>query len=59
MRLADYSRPTVSCVLNAMDLSVLMAYEHEAWALGDYIHVEDEDLGLSITTRLVRREYNL
>lgn len=59
MRLADYSRPTVSYVLNAMDLSVLTAYEHETWALGDYIHVEDEDLGLSITTRLVRREYNL
>jgi len=59
MRLADYSKPTVSYVLNAMDLSVLTAYEHETWALGDYVHVEDEDLRLSITTRLVRREYNL
>ncbi len=59
MRLADYCQPTVSYVLNAMDLSVLTGYEHEEWALGDYIHVADEDLGISLTTRLVRREYNL
>ena len=59
MRLADYCRPTVSYVLNAMDLSVLTGYEHEAWELGDYVRVEDKDLGLSVTTRIVRREYNL
>ena len=50
MRLADYCRPTVSYVLNAMDLSVLTGYEHEAWELGDYVRVEDKDLGLSVTT---------
>ena len=59
MRLAEYCKPTVSYVLNAMDLSVLTGYEHEAWNLGDYVRVEDKDLGLSVTTRIVRREYNL
>lgn len=59
MRLADYAKPTVSYVLNAMDLSVLTGYEHEAWELGDYVRVEDKELGLSVTTRIVRREYNL
>lgn len=59
MRLADYAKPTISYVLNAMDLSVLTGYEHEAWELGDYVRVEDKELGLSVTTRIVRREYNL
>ena len=59
MRLADYAKPTISYVLNAMDLSVLTGYEHEAWNLGDYVRVEDKELGLSVTTRIVRREYNL
>ena len=59
MRLAQYCKPTVSYVLNAMDLSVLTGYEHEAWNLGDYVRVEDKELGLSVTTRIVRREYNL
>lgn len=59
MRLAQYAKPTISYVLNAMDLSVLTGYEHEAWALGDYVRVEDRELGISVTTRIVRREYNL
>lgn len=59
MRLAQYSTPTISYVLNAMDLSVLTGYEHEAWELGDYIRVEDKEMGISVTTRIVRREYNL
>lgn len=59
MRLAAYCKPSVSYVLNAMDLSVLTGYEHEAWSLGDYVRVEDKELGLSVTTRIVRREYNL
>ncbi len=59
MRLAQYSTPTISYVLNAMDLSVLTGYEHEAWELGDYVRVEDKELGISVTTRIVRREYNL
>lgn len=59
MRLAQYAKPTISYVLNAMDLSVLTGYEHESWELGDYIRVEDKELGISVTTRIVRREYNL
>lgn len=59
MRLAQYAKPTISYVLNAMDLSVLTGYEHEAWQLGDYVRVEDKELGISVTTRIVRREYNL
>lgn len=59
MRLAQYAKPKVSYVLNAMDLSVLTGFEHEIWALGDYVHVQDKELGVSVTTRVVRREYNL
>lgn len=59
MRLAQCCKPSVSYVLKAMDLSVLTGYEHEAWELGDYVRVVDKDLGISVTTRIVRREYNL
>lgn len=59
MRLAQYSKPSVSYVMKAMDLSVLTGYEHEAWEVGDYVRVVDKDLGLSATIRIVRREYNL
>lgn len=59
MRLADYAKPRISYVLKAMDLTVLTGYEHEAWNLGDTVMVVDEDLDLSIKTRIVRREYNL
>lgn len=59
MRLADYASPRISYVLNAMDLSVLTGYGHETWKLGDIMTVKDDELGLSIKTRIVRREYNL
>ena len=59
MRLADYASPRISYVLKAMDLSVLTGYEHETWALGDTVMVKDDDLNLSVKTRIVRREYNL
>ncbi len=59
MRLADYASPRISYVLNAMDLSVLTGYEHETWKLGDIVTVKDDELNLSIKTRIVRREYNL
>jgi hypothetical protein len=48
MRLADYASPRISYVLNAMDLSVLTGYEHEAWKLGDIVTVKDDELNLSI-----------
>jgi phage minor structural protein len=59
MRLAEYSKPRVSYVLSAMDLSALTGYEHESWKLGDIVTVDDKELGLSIKTRIVRRQYNL
>ena len=34
-----------------------MSMKCESW--GDYVRVEDKELGLSVTTRIVRREYNL
>lgn len=59
MRLAEYAKPRVSYVLSAMDLSVLTGYEHEQWALGDIVTVDDRDLGFTIKTRIIRRQYNL
>ena len=59
MRLADYASPRISYVLKAMDLSVLTGFEHETWELGDTVTVKDDDLNLSVKTRIVRREYNL
>ncbi|GHU53400.1 hypothetical protein FACS1894132_05430 [Clostridia bacterium] len=59
MRLADYSKPRISYVLSAMDLSVLTGYEHEQWDLGDIVTVDDRDLDITIKTRVIRREYNL
>lgn len=59
MRLAEYSKPRVSYVLSAMDLSVLTGYEHERWDLGDIVTVDDRDLNLTIKTRIIRRQYNL
>jgi len=59
MRLADYAAPRISYVLNAMDLSSLTGYSHERWKLGDIVTVKDDEMNLSIKTRIVRREYNL
>ena len=59
MRLAEYSKPRVSYVLSAMDLSVLTGYEHERWELGDIVTVDDRDLNMTIQTRVIRRQYNL
>ncbi len=58
MRLAQYSKPSIAYVLKAMDLSAVTGYEHESWELGDYVRVEDRELGISVTTRIVRREYH-
>ncbi|MBE3101219.1 MAG: phage tail protein, partial [Firmicutes bacterium] len=59
VRIADYAKPRISYVLSAMDLSVLTGWEHEAWKLGDIVTVDDKELGLSIKTRIIRRQYNL
>lgn len=59
MRLADYGKPRISYVLNAMDLSNLTGYTHENWKLGDIVTIMDNDLNIKVKTRIVRREYNL
>ena len=58
-KLEEYSKPRISYVMTAMDLSVLTGYEHETWNLGDVVTVDDKELGLSVQTRIVRRKYNL
>lgn len=59
LRLAELAQPRISYVMSAMDLSVLTGYEHETWKLGDIVMVYDDELNLSIKTRIVRRQYNL
>jgi phage minor structural protein len=59
MRLADYARPRVSYIANAMDMSALAQYSYENWALGDIVTVDDRELGLTIQARIVRMQYNL
>lgn len=59
MRLAEYAKPRVSYILSAMDLSVLTGYEHEQWTLGDIVTVDDRELDLLVSTRVIRRQYNL
>ncbi|NLI70642.1 MAG: hypothetical protein GX364_07250 [Firmicutes bacterium] len=59
LRLAEYAKPRLSYVLTAMDLSVLTGYEHEHWDLGDIVTVNDNDLDLTVKTRVIRRAYNL
>lgn len=59
MRMAEYGKPRVSYVLSVMDLSVLIGYEHEDWDLGDTVTVDDRDLNLTISTRVIRRQYNV
>ncbi|MDL2318565.1 phage tail protein [Eubacteriales bacterium OttesenSCG-928-A19] len=58
MRLAEYAKPRVSYILSAMDLSALTEYAHEEWQLGDLITVDDRELDMLITTRVIRRQYN-
>ena len=59
MRLADYSRPRVSYVISVIDLSALTGYDHEKWRVGDIVTVNDEDLDITLKTRIMRMEYNV
>jgi phage minor structural protein len=59
MRLAQYSKPRISYVANAMDMSALTQYQYENWALGDIVTVDDQDLDITIQARIVRMQYNL
>ena len=59
MRLADYSKPSISYVIQVMDLSVLTGWEHESFGIGDVVTVDDKDLGIRISTRIIRMNYNV
>lgn len=59
MRLADYSKPSISYVIQVMDLSVLTGWEHESFGIGDVVTVDDKDLGIRISTRIIRMDYNV
>lgn len=59
MRLADYSKPSISYVIQVMDLPVLTGWEHESFGIGDVVTVDDKDLGIRISTRIIRMDYNV
>lgn len=59
MRLAQYSKPRISYVMKALDLSVLSGFEHEQFNLGDEVLVWDQDLNLKVKTRVIRIERNV
>lgn len=55
--LATVSKPRVSYVVRAADLSGLPGYEHESFKLGDYVLVSDEEMGIQFETRIVKWQY--
>lgn len=57
--LEQVSKPRVSYVVKAIDLSALSGFEHESFRLGDYVIVHDEELGVQIETRIMRWAYNV
>lgn len=57
-RLEELSKPRVSYIINVMDLSTLSGWEHESFNLGDTVTVDDQEMGIKVKTRIIRREYN-
>lgn len=55
--LATVSRPKVTYIVQAADVSGLSGYEHEDFKLGDYVLVYDEEMGLKFETRIVKWQY--
>lgn len=55
--LAMVSKPRVSYVVRAADLSGLPGYKHESFKLGDYVLVSDEEMGIQFETRIVKWQY--
>lgn len=51
------SKPRVSYVVQAADLSGIEGYEHEAFKLGDYVLVSDEEFNILFETRIVKWHY--
>ncbi len=52
-------KPSISYVIQVMDLSVLTGWEHESFGIGDVVTVDDKDLGIRISTRIIRMDYNV
>lgn len=50
---------SISYVIQVMDLSVLTGWEHESFGIGDVVTVDDKDLGIRISTRIIRMDYNV
>lgn len=55
--LATVSKPKISYIVQAADLSGLSGYKHESFKLGDYVLVYDEEMGLKFETRIVKWQY--
>lgn len=53
-RLALLSQPVISYVAKVVDLSTITGYEEAAFGMGDYVVVDDDPLGISAITRVVR-----
>lgn len=59
MRVADYCKPNYSYKLDVLYMENLSGFSHEVYGLGDVVRVVDEELGLDITTRIIRMEKNI
>lgn len=59
MRVADYCKPNYSYRLSVLYLQNLAGHGHEIYGLGDVVRVVDEELGLDISTRIVRMEKDI
>lgn len=60
IRVADTGKPNYSYKLSVLYLENVNGYEVESYGLGDYVHVQDEELGLTnLKTRIVRMEKNI
>lgn len=53
-RLEALSQPTVSYAASVVDLSRVTGYAEASFGMGDSVVVEDEPLGISVITRVVR-----
>lgn len=60
MRVADTGQPNYSYKLSVLYLENVNGYEVESYGLGDYVHVQDEELGITnLKTRIVRMEKDI
>jgi phage minor structural protein len=53
-RLAELAQPTVSYELDVVDLSELTRLDEDEFDVGDYVRVEDTELGFDVSARITR-----